>query len=81
MKDFFKQKISELKERMKECQSGSGKQQLMAAVLDEVIVTVERQLHQMEFFRDSEADAEPLKYDPLTKSGCEQNLQNYMITG
>ena len=44
---------------MKECQAGSDKQKLMAAVLDEVIVTVERQLHQMEFFRDSEVDAEP----------------------
>ena len=48
----------------------------MAVALDEVTVTVERQLHEMEFFWDLEADADPLKYDPLTKSGYEQNLQN-----
>ena len=47
---------------------GDGKQVLLKSVLDEVIITVERQLSDMDIFTDAEADVTRLEYAPVTNS-------------
>ena len=53
---------------------GDGKQLLLKSVLEEVIITVERQLSDMDIFTDAEADVTRLEYAPVTNSGCESEF-------
>ena len=80
VRQFFKDKIPELeKTRDSYASATSVKEKLYAAVLDEVIDTVQRQLAQMSFFSEGNDDAnaideEKLKYAPLTNLGCESEF-------
>ena len=76
VKDFFEKKLPELKEKMNTCvgPGGYGKQLLLKSVLEEVIITVERQLSDMDIFTDAEADVTRLEYAPVTNSGCESEF-------
>ena len=59
---------------MDDCVDGDGKQKLLKSVLEEVIITVERQLSEMDIFKDSEADIDRLEYAPVTNLGCESEF-------
>ena len=57
-------------------QTCSGKEKLYAAVLEEVIDTIQRQLSEMPFFTTDEADIDEtkLEFAPLTNLGCESEF-------
>ena len=83
LRHFFRDKIPELMRIRDECgsETSSGKERLFAAVLDEVIDTINRQLSEMSYFdTDSHADKEStvdenkLNFAPLTNLGCESEF-------
>lgn len=76
LKDFFKTKLQEIQHTIDEKKGGSGKDKLLAKILD----ILKRQLSEMSFFKDilGIADESPDPMDltklskaPLGKLGCE----------
>jgi len=77
LKEFFCLKIPELKKRRDQmCKEDNEEELLYIAVLDEVIITVERQLSDMSFFTDEdhEVATEKMKHAPITNLGCESEF-------
>lgn len=78
IRDLFGHKLPEMKTKRDNLESANtGKDRLLAAVLDEGIDTLERQLSQMDFGSTlgegtaSTIDEAKLEYAPLTNLGCE----------
>ena len=79
MREFFKDKVSQLKEPRNNC--GRGK--LFAAILTEILETLIHQLGEMEFFfpiirkdydRESQGTDSKIPHAPMTNLGCELEL-------
>ncbi|KAK6168582.1 hypothetical protein SNE40_019783 [Patella caerulea] len=78
VRDFFHEKIPEL-EALRDGPTETGKDMLISAVLEEVVETLNRQLSEMSYFKDSnnsphKIDEQKLKYAPMTNLGCESEF-------
>ena len=75
VREFFKQKIPELKNIRDNANADNEEELLLRSVLDEVVDTVQRQLEEMRYFYEEESIAEEietkLKHAPLTNLGAE----------
>ena len=87
VKDFFARKLPELAEIRDNSRNGSGKERLLAAVVDEVIDSLHRQLSEMKLFSEipvvpnaegTEDMPSPnyskMELAPVTNLGCESEL-------
>jgi len=87
VKDFFARKLPELAEIRDNSRNGSGKERLLAAVVDEVIDSLHRQLSEMKFFSEipgvpnaegTEDMPSPnyskMELAPVTNLGCESEF-------
>ena len=75
VREFFKKKIPELEEIRDKGIGGSGEDELMSEVLEEVLDTLHRQLKEVSYFSQEESITEEaeekMKYVPLSNLGCE----------
>ena len=75
VREFFKQKIPELKNIRDNANADNEEELLLRSVLDEVVDTVQRQLEEMRYFYEEESITEEtetkLKHAPLTNLGAE----------
>lgn len=77
VKDFFQLKMDELQQRMHNCDLTTGKGRLLAAVIDEIMDTLKRQLGQVRYLTAEtidEATATKLVNTPLSNLGCESEF-------
>ena len=75
VREFFRQKIPELKNIRDNANADNEEELLLSSVLDEVVDTVQRQLEEMRYFYEEESITEEtetkLKHAPLTNLGAE----------
>ena len=86
VRSFFKRKLSELNQARDDAKTADdGQNKLLAAVLDEVMDTLERQLSEMSYFQMSNTDSltaideHKLKHAPLTNLGCESEFAKLFV--
>ena len=82
IKEFFQQKLSVLKDYRKSILDSepNGIEKLKAAILEEVVDTIERQISQVAYLRKdevSEINKQNLKNAPLTNLGCESEFAKF----
>jgi hypothetical protein len=78
VRTFFETKIPELRNlKTEKSQSTLGKDLLFGAILEEVLDTLDRQLSEMDFFKDPDIDCEKLNLAPLTNLGCESEFAKF----
>ncbi|XP_013414654.1 uncharacterized protein LOC106176709 [Lingula anatina] len=77
VKSFLEGKQVELEKIMlkKRGEAESGRDKLVAAVIEEVIDTLKNQMSKTDYFRRSDVDSDDdMKYAPLTNLGCESEF-------
>ena len=84
VREFFRQKIPELKNIRDNANVDNEEELLLSSVLDEVVDTVQRQLEEMRYFYEEEESITEetetkLKHAPLTNLGAETKFAKLNI--
>ena len=77
VKCFLEEKLTELERcSANRRRKGSGRDRLVAAVMEEIVETVKEQMEKTDYFTSNDLETDDLKYKfaPITNLGCESEF-------